>query len=335
MPQVPVQLVNSRDRAAVEVNGRVVVLHFRSWTQSAQVFVPVECMSVGRGQRRRFAYVGYAVLGPLLGFIAALLIASMVEAYCEAAEFAPAEVERYAWTAFAGVMLPAALLCLYGIVNYIRTFRTVYIDIDYEDGVERVEFWYKPGRDAALDAVVLRLEELHALGAEAERFPLKMGYTWNHQRPLRSVVAWAFAWMLPIYALMRVALWVAEWMAGAELHPPVWLIPAAFAAPWVWGFGLMALEQVRLLREPESFRRGLKRYNRADFGEAEADFEVTLTDDPHHLPSLYLLIDICLQRFDFTHALELCARLGDEDPELAESIQESIWALRRLSERMA
>ncbi|MBI2434528.1 MAG: tetratricopeptide repeat protein, partial [Candidatus Hydrogenedentes bacterium] len=193
--------------------------------------------------------------------------------------------------------------------------------------------WHDPGHDKELDSMVGRLFELERRADEKVPFPLRMSYTWQHIRPVRAIIVSGFGGMLTLYILAVIVRYIWEKVSDKEITVTPWFF-TIFLLPWLWSLGQYGIALLSLRHEPEVFRHGIHHYDQGDFERAEQHFRRTLEIMPRHVPSLYLLIQLCAYRYEFDDAFKFCAQLAPFAPEEAENLQQELWTLKRLVARM-
>jgi hypothetical protein len=334
MCKAAVDLVASRDLMDLEVRGDILICEGRSWSRRTAIYVPAECFHVDRSQRRDGRTLIRGFLAP--AFVVALTVLLGAGCYLAAYFGVAFPLEATVTALREGMLLalaPAFLYTALCVGRFARLQDTIRVEILGAEGATRLEFWHRPGLDPAVDRLVRRLFELSLEHGHATAFPLKTGYAWQHRRPLRALIATGARGMAAMYVLAILARLFLRWYTGeAIVVTPMFF--TIFLLPWVWGGGKYLLGQFFLTSEPLDFRLGLKLYHNEQFDQAEAHFRAVLTTHPDHVPSLFFLAQHYMQRFDFDRAFQYCTRLLTLAPEIGESMQEDIWALKRVAGRM-
>ncbi|MCC6143475.1 MAG: hypothetical protein IT368_06685 [Candidatus Hydrogenedentes bacterium] len=145
------------------------------------------------------------------------------------------------------------------------------------------------------------------------------------------VSALSASFLLYLMTLVVASAWQAIAKVTIEVEPAYYLI---LLLPWCWFGGMYVLDFFRIRREPGRFQEGLKAYNRERFRSAETAFRETLDQHPHHIPSLYLLVQLYARRYDFDQAFQYCNQLAIVAPDEAAALQEDLWVLKRMRARM-
>lgn len=334
MCKAAVDLVASRDQMDLEVRGDILICEGRSWSRRTAIYVPAECFQVDRSQRRDGRTLIRGFLAP--AFVVVLTVLVGGGCYLAAYLGVALPLEPTIAALREGMLLalaPAFLYTALCVGRFSRPQDTIRVEIQSAEGATRLEFWHRPGTDPAVDRLVLRLFELSMEHGHAKAFPLKSGYAWQHRRPVRALVATGARGMAALYLLAILTRLFLRWYTGEaiEVTPMFFTI---FLLPWVWGGGKYLLGQFFLTSEPVDFRQGLKHYHNEQFDLAEQRFLAVLVAHPDHVPSLFFLAQHYMQRFDFDRAFQYCSRLLPLAPEIAESMQEDIWALKRVAGRM-
>lgn len=321
--------IGLRERLTLELKGDVLICHGRGWSQSYTVYVPSECMSVEANRRRDGRYLIRGLLAPLVVLVFSLATFLFLQYGWG--------VDAEALTPVFGGMILTLLLSLaytgYSIYKFLPRRNTVRLRVHSEDSGGLIEFWHEPGRDQDLDRLVARLLELERREEERVPFPLRMSYTWHHVRPIRAIVVAGFGGTFALWLLVGIAKKGLEWYKGGEIILSPWFY-LIFLLPWIWSIGQYLLAVFSMRNEPEVFRLGIKHYDQGDFPRAEQHFRRTLEIAPRHVPSLYLLIQLCAYRYEFDDAFKFCAQLEPYAPEEAENLQQELWTLKRLVARM-
>lgn len=334
MCKAAVDLVASRDQMDIEVRGDVLICEGRSWSRRTAIYVPAECIHVDRNQRRDGRTLIRGFLAPAFVIVLTVLALGLCylaahfhyEMYLDVAESALQEAMLLA-------LAPAFLYTAVCIGRFSKPLSTIRVEIQSADGDTQLEFWHRPGSDPAVDVLVRRLFEVSLEHGHAGVFPLKTGYAWQHRRPLRALVATGAKGMAALYLLAILTRLFLRWYTGT----PIVVSPmffSIFLLPWLWAGGKFLLGQFFLSSEPVDFRQGLRHYHNEEFDLAEKHFLAAVERHPNHVPSLFFLAQHYTQRFDFDRAFQFCARLLPLAPEIAESMQEDIWSLKRLARRM-
>ncbi|MFP4500536.1 MAG: tetratricopeptide repeat protein [Candidatus Hydrogenedentota bacterium] len=232
------------------------------------------------------------------------------------------------------LVLFGAARAVWGIWRAMQSHPTLCIAFKDDDEGGQLEFWYRPGTNPRLDALVGQLKKLSRSPAEGfERVGAAVSYTRRHVRPVRALVTGAAAMTCMLILLTTLVLILWEAWAGRDIAVQPALL-SLFVLPWLFVLAMYLLDQVRVHFEPAPYRTGLRHYYREEFDKAERRFLDTLREAPQHVPSLYFLAQLTAQRFDFDRAFHFCRDLGRVAPEEAEELQEEIWTLKRIKGRM-
>lgn len=317
--------VLGRADLTLELRGRVLICHINSWSRRLAAHIPVESVSVRRRNRPNPRLLLAALAVPALALLPWLAL--QFSLWPARLDFPGIEA---AWL---GVFGAGAL---FGIVNLIRAMLprpAVRLEFDGDARRGAIEFWRAPGGDPRVDGLLQRLEEFERETSGEEAAREQPGFTWLHTRPLRLAILRAAAETCLLYLLFLGIRAGWEWMAGLrfELQPAIFLI---FLLPAAWRLGGLALERLRLRAEPRRFQEGISAYNREEFDRAERAFQAVLDAEPGHVPSLYMLVQLCAKRYDLDQAFQYCARIASWDEGEAGMIEEELWVLKRLRARM-
>jgi hypothetical protein len=324
-----VEPIGLREKLTLELKGDVLVCHGRGWSQSYTVYIPSECMNIEANRRRdgRFLIRGFML--PLVLLL--LLIGGML-----LGQFGfGARMETLLWYGVPMVLLTLLSFVYtgYSILRFLPKRNTVRLRVQSEESGGIIEFWHDPGKDLELDRLVGRLFELERRDEDKVPFPLRMSYTWHHVRPLRAIIVAGFGGMFALWILVWIVKQVWQWIKGVEMVLSPWFF-TIFLLPWIWSLGQYLIAVYSMRNEPDDFRLGIKQYDQGEFARAEENFRRTLEIVPRHVPSLYLLIQLCAYRYEFDDAFKFCAQLEPFAPEEAENLQQELWTLKRLVARM-
>jgi hypothetical protein len=332
-------------RVQVELKGDILVWRQRNWSESLSIFIPPECMNLEREVRRdrqALLYAGLALgSGLAIGGIPLFLFGKVLPALGMDAGAALNPLAALLLLLLAaGVAFTVAVYLIRWIrprpAVEINTF-SEYVDEETHEHVREhvfsLQFLHYRGRNPALDSLLRRLRKLVHHAREQRGYTLKRGFTWQQIHPWRAAVAASLRGML----IMVFVLAVLD-LAEAWILPAGYEIPAAagllLLLPAIWEGFLYLIYRLQLFREPARFQQGMKAYNREDYDAAQHDFEQTLLEKPDHIPSLYQLLGISVLKFDIDRAFRYSEALIREAPELTEILQEDLWVLKRLKERM-
>ena len=329
MLKAAVEPVGLREKMTLELRGDVLVCHARSWAQSYTLYVPSECMTLERSRRRDGRILIAGLLAPLMALLL-MGLSYIVLLSLGAASGTPA---YYTISALLFIFMFSGIYTIYAFVRFLRPIPIVRLHLLSEDGQALLEFWNPPGKDHAREQLIDRMFEIEQRTEDTTPFPLKVGYTWQHVRPWRQVVSTGVGGTLGLYFMTLIVRRGWEYF-GQERIEIAWPYFLIFLLPWIFALGRYGLALLSIRNEPDSFRAGIRHYDRGEFEEAEREFLHTLDRLPRHVPSLFMLIQICAYKFDFDAAFRFSNQLAALAPEEAELLQEELWTLKRLNARM-
>lgn len=334
MLKANVDPVGGRGSMTLELKGDILICHSYGWSETSTLYIPMECLSVESSKRRDGRILIRGFLAPLLVVAAIVAFIPPFLAIRGILDHLDPELLNawYLGGALAAFML-SLLYSLYSVVRFIKPRPVIRFRVHEEEGEGTFEFWYEAIRRPEQSALIDRMKEIERQSGENLPFPLRMGYTWQHVRPARAVIVRAFGGMFLFYVLTILVHQGWQWIRDVEITVSPWFL-LIFLLPWVWFLGQYLILRLGMRKELPVFREGVRFFDRQNFDEAEKRFLKTLEMNPDHIPSLYLLIDIAANRFDFDQAFHFCQQLAKAAPDEAEVVSEELWTLRRLASRI-
>jgi hypothetical protein len=288
-------------RAWLKLDGSILILFERRWASARASYTPVEWLTVERGRRADGRHLGYALLSLLAPWL-------LLWPWTHLDHRLPAARDALA---AAGCSLVAAAFAtfLVFLVAYLQKRPT--IRVRAPGGDLDLEFWHAPGDDARIDRLLGGLQAAQRQVGGDLVFPSRSSYRSTETRPLRVLGLALAASALPAVITGR----------------PVWL--ALAAVPLL----LLAVRGLRRLGEPRGYREACRAWRRFDLAGAESALVGLLAAAPELVAPRLLLIDVYLEMSAFEKAFEACGELARVSSALAEQVQQSIWAVKRIHAR--
>ncbi len=322
--KIRINQIGGPHRTWLELKGTVLIYHARSWVASFSAYIPVEWVIVSHHKRQQAALV---VRNLLLLMVAAGLGLAIIGIALQPEE---AGASAAANSAFARIALAAAGMMALAVAAWFA-FRALRALIErhsstllqVEESDMAIEFWDND-RDQEVQHFMEQLDRVKQDAKDVSAYPVKAGHARRHVRPFRAVVAKSL--LITLFLLFPVKL-----LAGLMGRPEFMLI---LALPMLAHFGRYGIEHLLRRTEPKAFQRGMRHFHRGEFEAAAAWFQTLLDKHPNHEHGLILGTQSVIMLERYEEAFSYCQRLQSINPELAETIQEDVWALKRMKERM-
>lgn len=316
--KVRVDTIGGPRRVWLEIKGMVFIYHRSWWAVSASEYFPVEWLTVSRHLRFDGRYLALGLLVAMLTVFLVVAPAALVHSWRP--EVMPHLTPLFLLIAFVGLVL-----CMVWCSAFFRRRPTVRITIHTQPRPGRIEFWYRPRSQPAIDSLIRRLETLPKQVEDMTLYPVHMSQTRYRLRPFRAVLTKVIFYTFVAYWVIRVAtLFTGQRAVLAWLL----LLPAAYY------LGRYAIEGLLHLREPRVFREALKAYYRGRLAEAEDLLRPLVNEQPEFGGARILLLRTFLEQQKFDEAFRECGQLRAFNSEAADAIAHDIWAIKRLYDRM-
>lgn len=322
--KIRINQIGGPQRTWLELKGAVLIYHARSWAASFSAYIPVEWVTVSRHKRQQATLLLRNLLMLMVtGGVGLAIIGLALQP--EEGGAAPAVTNPLLRIAAITIGMVALTVAAWFALRAGRAFfeRHPSTLLQVEDSDMAIEFWDN-GRDDEVKQFMAQLDRLKEGVKESTAYPIKAGHARRHVRPFRAVVMKTL--LITLFLLFPVKL-----LAGYMNRPEFMLI---LLLPALVYFGRYGLEHLLRRAEPKAFQRGMRHFHRGEFEAAAAWFRTLLESHPDHEHGLILGTQSVIMLERFEEAFSYCQRLRSINPELAETLQEDLWALKRMQERM-
>lgn len=290
-------------RAWLKLDGSIVVLFERRWASARTTYCPVEWLTVERGRRGDGRHLGRALFFLTVPWLLLWPWVGLDERHPAARDAIAA----------AGCSLVAAAFAAFLVCLVVFLYKRPTTRLRAAGGDLDVEFWHSSGEEPAVDRLLDGVQAAQRELGGAQSFPARASYRSTEKRPLRPLGAALLASLLPA-ALTAQAAWLA--LTAVPLF-------------------LLVVRGMRRLTEPRGYREACRAWRRLDLPGAERALLGLLAATPGLVSAHLLLIDVYLEMSAFDKAFAACGELARVSAELAEQVQQSIWAVKRIHARRA
>ena len=314
----PISLVGRTGQAWLELRGTILLYHEAHWTGRALMYIPLEWVNVMHRSRWKGRLAPIMLVYVVLGAVCTACLIAYETRLIEV----PESARTYILPLTLGVCILAGGLLL---PAFLRRQPTTLLRVDTAGEPIRIEFWHAPGKNATLDELMARIENVQAHVEDRVPYRIPMSHTRLRAKPLRIVLMWSAIITAALYMPVRLA---AVWLDIPALN---WVL----LGPVVVYLGRYALGRALLRFTPDSYRHAVLSYERGDYEEAVDQFDDLEQTFPDRLEPLILMYQVYLARNDFDAAGRVCTRMDEYDPDLADELMQEVWGLRRIHERMS
>lgn len=332
--KIPIERVNAPGEAWLELRGSILVYHKRTWVASSSMFIPVERVGVSHGRQYDLRRLWLGILGVLVAILLAMPLSLILfrMPHPEPADLAIAVL-------LAILLAVAVVPGLWSLFRFFFQRPTTTLSIDILPYASTIRFWRGPRRDPALDALLERLaverERMQSAGLDPVRMSHSAGLggvMWR--RPLALRVALIKGLVISfLFYLGFLGLEILRF-AGHGPEFSRWYY-AVLAVPPLFHLGSVTLRKgATQLREPKAFRHALRCHARGDLAAAARRLDALFEAYPDHALGRLLMVRVCTEQGAFDDALRHCEALVRDHPATAMRMQNTIWSVRRMHERM-
>jgi hypothetical protein len=321
-----VKPLGRRGTVALQLIGTILTVHRRSWIADKKLFLPVEWLEIIRDTRRDIRDLWHALLAALVLVLLSLPL-SLLLVYYEA-------WTRWEVVLFIGLALlwvATASIALRFSRRFARARPAITLQLKGDLRFFRLRFHRPTPRDPILESVIQRIEKLCRHSDDFVRYPIRIVHEWRRIFPYRIAFVQGVFLTLCLTFLLLIAdifLYPALGMAQIAFLHGLALLPAPVS------LAVLFLRRHVLHMQPAAYRAAERAYLQGDIETALYKLNELLHADPHHIPAQILRIQAYTESGSFDLALQDCQTLSGENPALAKNLQEKIWAIRRIYERM-
>ena len=313
-------------RAWLELRGSILIFRRESWVTSASVYIPLEWVAVSERSRLDWRRLWRAIIAFMSAFLFALPLSLYVRV------LRPYED----WDLPIAAIL-AFFLCLTAGIGCWQLWKfprhrnvCLFTVVNQGYGMD-IAFWYEPGEDPALDALIASVRAGREKAQSETAYPMRMNHMWYRPKPYRIALLKGAG--ISLCLAMIIMLLESLRSLGYPLTYSRWLLVFA-AAPALFYLLAEAARRGPLSRRPLAYRMAHRAYLRGDLGMAQECLAELLREQPGFAEGRLLMVQACAEDCAFESALEHCAKLAEDHPLLASRLQATVWSLRRIHDRM-
>lgn len=324
--KVRIKRVAVPGEAWLELKGTILVFHARNWISLSSMFIPLEWVETTEGYRRDFRRLWVGIIGVLVAILLSLPL-SLLSLYLP---------ERRALDVLLAVILGVLLaisVCVaaWALATFFRRRRYTAFTVKGKLGGYTIAFWHTLGEDAALDTLVEGVCALEGDLDETIPYPIRMKHIWRRPRPvrialLRGMVVSFFLYLLILSCDVLHRIGKISWFSSSYFF--FLLAPPAFYVTMV------LLRRALMLRQPQAYRAAVRSCARGALADARDALKGLLDIRPEYAAGRLLMVQVCAEQYAFDDAFYHCERLAQEHPALATELQQNLWGIKRMYERM-
>lgn len=324
--KIPIKRVAVPGEAWLELKGTILVFHARNWISLSSMFIPLEWVEVSEGYRRDYRRLWAGIIGVLVSILLSMPL-SLLSLYLP---------ERRGLDVLLSVglgVLLAVSVCaaIWSLTTFFRQRRYTAFTVKGKGTGYMIAFWHTLGENAALDGLVDRLSALGGNLDETIPYPIRMKHIWRRPRPvrtalLRGMVVSFFLYLLLLSCDVLHRLGNISWFSTTYFF--------FLVAPPLFYVAMVLLRRALMLRQPRAYRDAVRSCARGALADAREGLKGLLDVHPEYDAGRLLMVQVCAEQYAFDDAFYHCERLAHEHPALATQLQENLWGIKRMYERM-
>ena len=324
--KVPIKRIAVPGEAWLELKGTILVFHARNWISLSSMFIPLEWVDASEGYRRDYRRLWAGIIGVLVAILLSLPL-SLLSLYLPERRGLDMSL-----AVGLGVLLAISVcVAVWSLATFFRRRRYTAFTVKGKLSGYTIAFWHTLGEDAALDGLVGRLCALEGNLDETIPYPIRMKHIWRRPRPVRIAFVKGMVVSFFLYLLL---------LSCDVLHrigKMPWFSSTYFfflVAPPAFYVTMVMLRRVLMLRQPRAYRDAVRSCARGALADAREGLKGLLDVRPEYDPGRLLMVQVCAEQYAFDDAFYHCERLAREHPALATQLQENLWGIKRMYERM-
>lgn len=325
--RIAVEPAGAPGAAWLEMRGSILVYRRRSWVASFSAYLPVEWLERSDARRCDWQRLWQSVIALLIAILIALPLSLC---YLCRDLLSPADL---LWVVPLGILFLAMLgVCVarFGAFLVARPCTTLQV-ADAPSGLS-VRIWRSgTAQDQQVETLLAQVAAARDKVARGLLPTLHMNHGWYQPDPYRMALLKGGIISFFLYTVLLA--WALLAFLGGMDPLPLWCF-AFLAAPPLFHFAVAAMRDMQSLGAPRAFRRARRHYRRGALEAARQDLDRAVDASPDNLAVHLLMVRVCAEMGALDAAMHHCGKISRERPLMAAALEENLWAIRRVLERM-